>query len=149
MQMQANLEAYERALLRRTRSQKKYVMALERKAQRLPCRGDYRSPGFDGMPGGGGVPCGLDGSKERNDAELKRLEEAQDTLSALQIEAEKIIGGLDWRLSIFARLYFIEALEVQEIAAQIEKDDSTCWRYLRTINGTKRRRVRVNARKCQ
>lgn len=87
------------------------------------------------MPRGGGIPCGLDGSREANEAELSRLREAEKALSALQAKAERIVGSLDWRLSVFARFYYIEALEVPEIAQRLERDDSTCWRYLRVIRG--------------
>ena len=135
MQLQANLTEREREALRRARNQKKYVAQLSQRAQRLPLRGGYRSPALTGMPRGGSIPCGLDGSREENEAELARLAEAEASLTALQARAEKIVGGLDWRLSLFARFYYIEALEVPEIAERLERDSSTCWRYLRAIRG--------------
>ena len=135
MRMQANLTQREREVLRRARNQKKYVAQLRQRAQRLPVRGGYRSPELTGMPRSGALPCGLDGSAQENEAELARLCEAEAALTALQARAEQIVGGLDWRLSVFARLYYVEALEVPEIAQRLERDDSTCWRYLRAMRG--------------
>ena len=143
MELHVDLTAKERALLRRTRNQVKYVLVLRRRARCLPLNGGYRSPQLTGMPKGGGMPCGLDGSRERNEAELKELEDAEAALAELQGQALRVIDRLDWKLNVFARLYYLDGMDVPEIAERLEITQSSCWRRLRLLsasqNATKRK----------
>lgn len=117
------------------RNKAREVAMLERKANAfLPTSaGYYSSPQMTGMPGSHD-PHGLDGSAQKNEAEIHALKAAQEELKVLAHAANKIICSLDWKMHDFCVSYFVRGEDIDTAAQNIGCDRSTCRRKLQKIH---------------
>ena len=127
------LDSEQIELLKQTRNQRRKVASLESRWDASPIRGGYQSPQISAMPKGNSVPSGLDGSKQANESEFQTLIDERDALYTLLEQAREIVNLLDYRLSIFAFHYYLEGLEMNEVAETIGRNVATCWRYAKRV----------------
>lgn len=135
-----NLTGWERQTLFATRNQKRKLDRMRARVALSPIYGGYRSPQITGMPMGGSVPCGLDGSTQGNEAELTELERVEEEYEELRGQAIRIANQMDERLAEFAHHYFVDGKDIKDTAKLMGKDVTTCWDYLARINGKYQRR---------
>ena len=135
--------------LEQTRVQAGKVARLRQKCAVIVPRGGYRSPTLSGMPGGGGDPCGLDGSKRECEALLEVLAREEKTLARMRAQAEKIIARSDMKAEMkeFCRGYYLRRMSVEEAADCIGVSARTGWYYKSDIEAERRARKPRHKRK--
>lgn len=126
--------------LEQTRVQAGKVARLRQKCAVIVPRGGYRSPALSGMPGGGGDPCGLDGSRRECEALLEGLAREEKTLARMRAQAEKIIARSDMKAEMkeFCRGYYLRRMSVEEAADSLGMTGRTGWNYKSEIEQVRR-----------
>ena len=135
--------------LEQTRVQVGKVARLRSKCAVIVPRGRYRSPSFSGMPGGGGGPCGLDGSKQECEALLEELEREEKTLARMRAQSEKIIARSEMKAEMreFCREYYLNRMSVEEAAESVGVSARTGWYYKSDIEAERRAKRQGHKRK--
>ena len=141
---EAELRALEEA-----RVQAGKVARLRTKCSVIVAKGEYRSPDFDGMPGGAGEPCGLDGSKRECEALLTELEREEAVLVRMTCRCEKIIARSSMKAEMreFCRNYYLRRMGVDAAADYAGICRRTGWNYRAEILGKKRRKNQTRKEK--
>lgn len=139
----------ELVVLERTRLQAGRVARILVRCSVITPKGGYRSPSFTGMPGGGGEPSGLDGSKRECEALLAELEREEKAFAALKKQSEKIItrSGMKAEMQEFCRNYYIRRMSVEAAAENIGLTGRTGWNYKSEIEMARRAKNPVHTRK--
>ena len=93
------------------------------------------SPRMDGMPRGTRTPYGLE--KRYIDLEKyhRQVKQEESKLQELREKAQQVIYSLPDILQDFCSWYYVEGMSMPDVAAWIDRDISTCWRYKRVIEG--------------
>ena len=92
-----------------------------------------KSPRMDGTPRGSRFFTGLENRYIRLEEYQQRVEREENRLDQACEEARKVIYTLPDKVQDFCFWHYIEGISVQEAAAYIDRDISTCWRYKRAI----------------
>ena len=91
------------------------------------------SPRLDGMPHGNYKTSGIEKRYISLEKYELRIAEEERALQQAQEDAKRIIYGLPDLLQDFCFWYYIEGMSMSEVAAWIDRDISTCWRYKKII----------------
>lgn len=118
-------------------SARKQIKVLERAYKRYKLEQDDRpilsSPRLDGMPRGSNNSSGLERRYISLEKYQKRIEQEERRLEQAREKARQVIYTLPDILQDFCYWYYIEGMTMQNVAAWIDRDISTCWRYKRII----------------
>lgn len=125
-----------------TRAQARAVNALRKKCNEIAPKGRYRSPAFDGMPGGKGEPCGLDGGRRECEALLEELEREEKKFARMIGRCEKIIerSSMTPGMRGFVRRYFFCDMSVKDTMESMGMSEDAGWKYKRKIYGKSRKK---------
>ncbi len=94
-----------------------------------------RSPRLDGMPR---APRNTNRIEDRYihlETFYHRIEQEESILQQAREEARRVICYLPDKLQDFCFWYYLEGMSVPDVAAWIERDISTCWKYKKAIEG--------------
>lgn len=91
------------------------------------------SPRMDGMPRGSSKYVGLDSRYIHLEKFEQRIVREEKILQQAQKEARSVIYSLPDALQDFCFWYYLEGLSMPEVAAWLDRDISTCWRYKKAI----------------
>ena len=136
-------------VLERTRLQAGRVARLRVRCNEIAPKGKYRSPMLTGMPGGGGEPCGLDGSKRECEALLAELVREEKELDVLRRRSEAIIArsGMKAEMMEFCRNYYLRRMSVEAAVESIGLTGRTGWNYKNEIEMVRRAKKTLHTRK--
>ena len=125
------------------------VLRLRAKCDEIAPKGRYRSPSLSGAPGGGGTPCGLDGSRQDCEALLAELEREEKRLDRMKQKCERIIArsGMKAEMKEFCRSYFLRRLSVEAASDSAGISPRTGWNYRSKIFTKKRPKSKTAQRK--
>lgn len=93
------------------------------------------SPRMDGMPRASLNTGGLERRYIHLEKYRQRLEREQKALQQAQEKARTILYSLPDSLQDFCYWYYLEGMNMPDVAKWMERDISTCWRYKKAIEG--------------
>ena len=133
------LSAESTQLLIRARKQHS-IVARARKRYELECadRPIISSPRMDGMPRGSRNLSGLEKRYIHLEKFEQRLAKEEKILQQAQKEARNVIYSLPDALQDFCFWYYFEGMSMPEVAAWLDRDISTCWRYKKAIESAEK-----------
>ena len=91
------------------------------------------SPRLDGMPRSSFKTSVIEKRYISLEKYEERIAEKEKALQQAQEEAKRVIYGLPDALQDFCFWYYIEGMSMPDVAAWIDRDISTCWRYKKVI----------------
>jgi len=116
---------------------RKQARMVERARKRLQIEQEKRplvkSPRLDGMPRAPRNTSGLEGRYIQLEPFHQRIEQEESRLQQARDEARRIICYLPDKLQDFCFWYYIEGMSMEDTAAWLDRDISTCWRYKKVI----------------
>lgn len=116
---------------------RKQARMVERARKRLQIEQEkctlVKSPRLDGMPRAPRNISGLEGRYIQLEPFHHRIEQEESRMQQVRDEARRIICYLPDKLQDFCFWYYIEGMSMEDTAAWLDRDISTCWRYKKVI----------------